>query len=96
MAADPTLSIEIVTRHDPTYGENLRPDGVPTHAVPAGAVFGAAHRGAPGGAGFVLVSCAVSPGFSFDEWRLEGAAALRARFPGADAAAAMAELARAP
>jgi len=36
MAADPTLSIEIVTRHDPTYGENLRPDGVPTHAVPAG------------------------------------------------------------
>ena len=73
----------------------LGPGGALSHTVPARAVFGArVPRGGP--AGFALVSCAVAPGFDYAEWRLEGAADLRARFAGAAAAAAIEELASAP
>jgi len=73
----------------------LGPGGALSHAVPAGAVFGArVPRG--GAAGLALVSCAVAPGFEYSDWKLESAGELRARFPGAAAAAAIDELAGAP
>ena len=42
--------------------------GVLTHVVPAGRIFGAR---LPAASPWALVSCVVSPGFDFAEWRLE-------------------------
>lgn len=63
-----------------------------SHAVRAGTVFGATCR-VGGQCGFSLVSCAVAPGFDFADWKMEKASVYSARFLGADAAAAIAELA---
>jgi len=93
-------ALTVVELHAGAAGEDARVtrtlvggSGAPSHAVGAGAVFGAACE-AGGAAGFSLVSCVVTPGFDFADWRMDGAEDLRARFRGAAAAAAIAALAR--
>jgi predicted cupin superfamily sugar epimerase len=73
--------------------ERVRP-GAPL-AVSAGAVFGARLRAvAPGEPPYALVACAVAPAFEWAAWRHPSRAELRARFPGAAAAAVIEELGR--
>jgi uncharacterized protein len=63
------------------------------HTVAAGVTFGAHHSaGAGAGAGYTLVSCVVAPGFDPRDWEMVSGAELRARFPGDDAASAIAHL----
>jgi predicted cupin superfamily sugar epimerase len=58
--------------------------GALSRVVPAGRPFGAL---LPAGSPWALVSCVVSPGFQFSEWRLEALTpSLRARLSPADAA----------
>jgi len=50
----------------------LGPGHTLTHVVPGGAYFGA-FVPASSSEGFSLVSCVVTPGFSFDDWEMHGA-----------------------
>ena len=57
-----------------TLGPDARAGQVLVHSVPGGRLFGAY---TPARSHFCLVSCIVSPGFHFLDWRMPSAAALR-------------------
>lgn len=57
-----------------TLGPDARAGQVLVHSVPGGRLFGAY---TPARSPFCLVSCIVSPGFHFLDWRMPSAAALR-------------------
>ena len=86
--ADAAARVTLLAPGDSAEGAGA---GVVFLAVPAHTYFGA-RCSAANAEGFALVSCVVAPGFDFADWEMEGAAALRAAFPGAAAARLIDEL----
>ena len=64
--------------HELLLGTNIEAGQQPFHLVPANTIFGSAILGDEG---YVLVSCAVAPGFDFSEFELFGYEELLKDFP---------------
>ena len=59
-------------------GMNLEQGEVPFHVVPAKTIFGSHLKG---GEGYAVVSCAVAPGFDFEDFELFSAEELLKSYP---------------